>query len=385
VKHWQAELERRQQASLYRSRRVLDGPQGVNVTIDNKTYLSFCSNDYLGLANHPLVVEALQTGATRYGVGSGAAHLVTGHSTPHHLLEQELAEFTGRERALLFSTGYMANVGVISALAGRNDRIFADRLNHASLVDGALLSHAKLRRYRHSDTEQLRDWLQNDTANEPSTTLVVTDGIFSMDGDIAPLPKLNTLCTNSNAILMVDDAHGFGVLGEHGGGCCEHFSLHNDTVPVLVGTLGKALGTFGAFVAGSETLIEYLIQTARTYVYTTALPPAVAHATRTSLRLAREEPWRRDQLKQLVAYFRREAVHLPITLGDTQTPIQPLIVGDAQRAVTLAEQLKERGILIPAIRPPTVPNGSARLRITFSANHQLADVTRLLETLKELL
>ena len=382
------QLDRQKALNLYRTRRVLESPVGVIAVIDGQRYLSFCSNDYLGLANHPEVIQALQQGAADYGVGSGAAHLVTGHSRAHHALEEELAEFTHRPRALLFSTGYMANLGVVSALAQRSDTVYEDRLNHASLIDAALLSQARLRRYPHADLATLEKWLADDATEHK---WLVSDGVFSMDGDLAPLPQLAALANQYNATLIIDDAHGFGVLGKHGGGIAEHFAVSATQVPVLIGTLGKAFGTFGAFVAGSEELIETLIQHARSYIYTTALPPAIAQATRVSLRLVQTEDWRRVHLGALCARFRAGMGQLgftsmltPFSMG-VITPIQPLIVGDAAFALALSQALLKRGILISAIRPPTVPQGSARLRITFSANHSEAHIDTLLEALSELL
>jgi 8-amino-7-oxononanoate synthase len=374
-----ADLTRLRDSHLYRSRRVLGGPQGPRPVIDGRRMLAFCSNDYLGLANHPDVVAALKRGAEAYGAGSGAAHLVTGHSAAHHVLEEELADFLNRPRALLFSTGYMANLGVISALAGRGDQVLEDRLNHASLLDGALLSRARLRRYPHADAPTLVSMLDGGEAR-----IIATDGVFSMDGDIAPLPELAPAARDADAWLMVDDAHGLGVLGRDGRGSLDHFGLDLAQVPILVGTLGKAFGTFGAFVAGPEDLIETLIQRARSYVYTTAPPPAVAVATRTSLAIARREPWRRKHLASLVSRFRTGAAGLGLTLMDSPTPIQPLIVGTPARALAWSRRLEQSGILVSAIRPPTVPEGSARLRITFSAAHSEADVDRLLEALAAL-
>jgi len=374
-------LDRQRARSLYRGRQVGDGPQGIEVIMDGEALLSFCSNDYLGLAAHPEVVAALQDGARRYGAGSGASHLISGHSRAHHALEEELAAFVGRPRALLFSTGYMANLGVIAALMGRGDAVFEDRLNHASLVDGALLSRARLRRYPHGDSGTLASWL-HDTSD---TALIATDGVFSMDGDMAPLRELAGLARRHGAWLMVDDAHGLGVMGAGGGGSLEHYECSAQDVPILVGTLGKAFGTFGAFVAGSDELIEFLVQQARTYVYTTALPPAVAHATRTSLRLVREEHWRRSHLHAMIARLRAGLASFGLPLPGGDTPIQPLEVGGAERALALSRALREQGILIPAIRPPTVPEGRARLRITISAAHDRGHVDRLVEELGRLL
>ncbi len=376
---WLAErLAEIEALGLYRRRRVVERIHGAQALVEGRPVLNFCSNDYLGLADHPDVVAAFRRGADMYGVGSGASHWVTGHSPPHHALEEELADFTGRERALLFSTGYMANLGVIAALAGRGDWVFEDRLNHASLLDGGLLSGARLKRYAHADAEALRSLLAECPA---AVKLIASDGVFSMDGDLAPLPELSKLASQTNASLMIDDAHGLGVVGPTGRGVVEHFGLGVADVPVLVGTLGKAFGTFGAFVAGSEDLIEYLIQTCRPAIYTTALPPAVAEATRASLRLLIAETWRRDKLRLLIKRFRLGAAQLRLNLLASDTPIQPILVGDNHAAVQASQSLLAAGFLVSAIRPPTVPEGTARLRITLSAAHQESDVERLLEAL----
>ncbi len=381
MKSLQQELDRRRAEHLYRRRRVLGSPQGPLLQVDGVELLSFCSNDYLGLANHPEVIAAMQHGASKYGAGSGSAHLVSGHSTAHHALEEELAAFTGRSRALLYSTGYMANQGVITALLGRGDTIYQDRLNHASLIDGGLLSRAHLKRYAHNDMAALASQLDNHSGGE---ALVAVDGVFSMDGDLAPLPELAALCAGRDAWLLVDDAHGLGVLGSDGRGSVDHFGLGQTDVPVLMGTLGKAFGTFGAFVAGSEELIETLIQQSRSYIYTTALPPPVAEATRASLRLVQEESWRREQLQQLIRQFRAGAEQLGLLLMDSETAIQPLLAGSAERAISWSRALEEEGLLVTAIRPPTVPEGSARLRVTLSASHTAEQVDRLLDALGRL-
>ncbi len=378
MKDLAAQLVQYEQENLYRTRQVIDGPPGVEVSIAGEKLLSFCSNDYLGLANHPEVVAAFHRGLDEYGVGSGAAHLVTGHIREHHALEEELADFVQRPRALLFSTGYMANLGVMTALAGRGDRIFEDRLNHASLLDGARLSDARLVRYAHCDTEALGQSL---ASAPPGEYLVATDGVFSMDGDCAPLPELAAVAGQHAAWLLVDDAHGIGVTGPDGRGSVAAAGLGLAEVPVLMGTLGKAVGTFGAFVAGSDDLIETLIQRARTWIYTTAPPPALASATRAALRLVTREAWRREQLQQLVVRFRAGAEQLGLATGVSTTPIQPVIVGEPETALRLSEALHAAGILITAIRPPTVPEGTARLRITFSALHTEAQVDRLLDAL----
>jgi 8-amino-7-oxononanoate synthase len=377
----QPELERRRAAHLYRRRRVLDSAQGPLLQVDGEALLSFCSNDYLGLANHPQVVQALQRGAERYGAGSGSAHLVAGHSAAHHALEEELAAFTGRPRALLYSTGYMANQGVITALLGRGDSVYQDRLNHASLIDGGLLSRAELKRYPHNDLAALAGRMAYQRGGE---ALVAVDGVFSMDGDLAPLPELAALCREREAWLLVDDAHGLGVLGRDGRGSVDHFGLDDQAVPILMGTLGKAFGTFGAFVAGSEVLIETLIQQSRSYIYTTALPPAVAEATRASLRLVQEEGGRREQLRQLISRFREGGGQLGLDLMPSETAIQPILAGSAERALGWSRALQAQGMLVTAIRPPTVPQGSARLRVTLSASHSTDQVDRLLEALGRL-
>lgn len=377
-----ADLAERTAQDLRRRREVLESPQGAVVRRDGREWLNFCSNDYLGLANHPDVLGAFKRGVERWGVGGGASHLVCGHTRAHHALEEELAAFVGRERALLFSTGYMANLGVISALLGRGDRVLEDRLNHASLVDGGRLSGARFSRYAHADPAALSAKLSGGAAGR---TLVVSDGVFSMDGDVAPLPALVQATRVGGAWLMVDDAHGLGVLGASGAGVLAHFGLNQDEVPVLVGTLGKAFGTFGAFAAGCEALIETLIQQARTYLYTTSLPPAVAEATRVSLRLVREDGWRREKLRALVTRFRVGAEALGLTVMPSTTPIQPLWVGSNAAALRMSAKLAERGVWVTAIRPPSVPTGTARLRITLSAAHEELHVDRLLEALEEVI
>lgn len=374
-----ARLAERRAADLYRQRPLLQSPQGPNVVVDGQPLLAFCSNDYLGLANHPEVIAAWQAGAERWGVGGGASHLVIGHSTPHHQVEEALAELTGRPRALLFSTGYMANLGAITALVGQGDTVLQDRLNHASLLDGGLLSGARFKRYLHNDAVSLANRLGKACGN----TLVVTDGVFSMDGDLADLPALAEVARARGAWLMVDDAHGLGTLGAQGGGVVEHFGLDIDDVPVLIGTLGKACGTAGAFVAGSDDLIEALVQFARPYIYTTSQPPALACATLKSLELLRRETWRREHLAGLIRQFREGAAQIGLQLMDSPTPIQPILIGDSAQALRLSQMLRERGLLVTAIRPPTVPAGSARLRVTLSAAHSEAQVQLLLNALAD--
>ncbi|WP_257111308.1 8-amino-7-oxononanoate synthase [Pseudomonas ficuserectae] len=372
-------LDARRAEHLYRQRPLLQSPQGPQVVVDGQPLLAFCNNNYMGLANHPEVIAAWQAGAERWGVGGGASHLVIGHSMPHHELEEALAELTGRPRALLFSNGYMANLGAVTALVGQGDTVLEDRLNHASLLDAGLLSGARFSRYLHNDVTSLTSRLEKSVGD----TLVVTDGVFSMDGDIADLPALAQAAKAKGAWLMVDDAHGFGPLGANGAGIVEHFGLSMEDVPVLVGTLGKSFGTSGAFVAGSEELIETLIQFARPYIYTTSQPPALACATLKSLQLLRTEHWRREHLASLIQQFRQGAEQIGLQLMDSFTPIQPIMIGDAGRALRLSQLLRERGLLVTAIRPPTVPAGSARLRVTLSAAHSKADVQLLLEALEQ--
>lgn len=372
-------LQHRREQHLYRSRRVVTKTNGHQVTINNKTLLSFCSNDYLGLSQHPEIRKALQDGVNQYGVGSGAAHLISGHSNAHHQLEEELADFVERPRALLFSTGYMANLGSVQALIGKSDAIFEDRLNHASLIDAGLDSGARFHRYPHCDIDSLNSLLSKSKANKK---LVVTDGVFSMDGDLAPLKQLANCARQYKAWLMVDDAHGIGVMGKQGRGTINHFQLGTNDAPVLMATCGKAMGTFGAFVAGDQDLIEYLIQEARTYIYTTAFPPALAQATRKSIAIIKQDDWRREKLAELVNQFRKGASQLGLKLTDSTTPIQPVILGDNKKTLNASQLLYDNGILVTAIRPPTVPANGARLRITFSAQHEPADIDLLLSHLE---
>ncbi len=347
--------------------------------------VNFCSNDYLGLARDPEVVAAMAEAAQRYGAGAGASHLVSGHGAEHEALERELAEFTGRARALVFSTGYMANLGVLGALAGRDDLLLGDELNHASLIDAArLVRSTHLQRYAHGDAAAARAALAAYDAHDAHAAgaFVITDGVFSMDGDLAPLPALADAARAHGAWLVVDDAHGFGVVGATGGGCCEHFGLDARDVPVLIGTFGKALGTFGAFVAGDDDIIELLLQRARTYIYTTALPPPVAAATRRALRIVREEPWRREILQARIAEFRAGAAKRGLAVTPSTTPIQPLILGSPAAALEASRRLAAAGHRVTAIRPPTVPEGTARLRITLSAAHTAQQVESLLAALE---
>ena len=368
---------------LKRRRRTVSrgAEETADIRLDGRPCIDFCSNDYLGLAAHPQVVEAFIGAARIHGVGARASHLVSGHQAEHEALERELAAYTGRDRAIVFSTGYMANLGLARALAGRDDAVYGDELNHASLIDGGRLSGAALHRYAHAEAAALERQL---AAQESGTALVLTDGVFSMDGDLAPLPALATACAKHGAFLAVDDAHGLGVIGATGRGILEHFGLSPAQVPALVGTFGKAFGTFGAFVAGSEDLIETLIQRARTYIYTTALPPAVAAATRAALAVSISEPWRRERVLALTRRFRELALAAGIRLAASETPIQPILLGSADAAVKASDAILERGFFVAAIRPPTVPADTSRLRVTLSAAHRDEDVEGLVAALAEL-
>lgn len=376
----QKELDTRAAQGLLRRRRTLESPQAPHVVVDGKRYLSFCSNDYLGLANYPRLVAALQQAVLQHGVGAGAAHLVSGHSDAHHALEERLAAFIGKPAALLFSTGYMANLGAVQALVGKGDTVFADKLNHASLNDAMLLSRAVVKRYRHNDMAHLAQLLEN---TDGGRKLVITDAVFSMDGDLAPLPEMLALCDRHDAWLLVDDAHGFGVLGEQGRGSLAHFGIASPRI-LYMGTLGKAAGVFGAFVAAEQVVIDTLVNHARSYVYTTATPPALSAALLESLDLIEQGDALRSHLHHLVAKLRAGLADLPWRLMPSDTAIQPLLVGDNTQALQLSEGLRVRGIWVAAIRPPTVPEGTARLRITLSAAHTEADVERLIGALHEL-
>jgi 8-amino-7-oxononanoate synthase len=374
------QLRTRENAGLHRRRLTLENSQHTHVSIAGREYLAFCSNDYLGLANHPQLIEAACDGARQYGVGAGASHLISGHSSAHHALENALARFTGFPRALLFSTGYMANAGMVTALIDRGDAVFADKLNHASLNDAVLCSRVKLIRYPHLDLAALERRL---AVSQARRKLVMTDAVFSMDGDIAPVAGLLALCDKYDAWLLLDDAHGFGVLGRQGRGVASHFKLSSPRI-IYMATLGKAAGVFGAFVAAQTEVIETLIQSARSYIYTTATPPLLAHALLQSLTLIEQEEWRRERLSQLIVQLRQGLQSLRWKLLPSATTIQPLIIGRNDEALQLSEALRERGILVPAIRPPTVPQGTARLRISLSAAHSVADVERLVAVLREL-
>ncbi len=380
----QEELAALKAAGLYRKRRISHSAPGADMVIDEHKVINFCSNDYLGLANSPEINYSFRNALQRWGNGSGAAHLISGHSSAHHALEEELAAFTGRERALLFSTGYMANQGIATALLGRGDAIFEDRLNHASLLDAGIVCGARFSRYQHADVNDLEQQLiKQQHKRQNARRLVMTDAVFSMDGDIAPLSKLATVCQQQAAWLMVDDAHGIGVLGERGQGSLALDNLSPQDVPILMGTLGKAFGTFGAFVAGDEALIEMLIQKARSYIYTTALPAAIAEATRTSLQIVQRENWRREYLQQLITQFQQFARQLGLPVLPSTTPIQAIHIGDSKTASAISETLLKKGVFVSAIRPPTVPADTARLRVTLSSMHSEKHLQILMQALEE--
>lgn len=368
---------------MYRKRLAIGSTQGPVVMVNDRELLNFSSNDYLGLAAHPELLLTFKRGVDLYGLGAGSSQLVCGHSTAHAQLEERLARITGRERSLVFSSGYLANLAVVTTLLDQKGFIIEDRLVHASLIDAARLSRARIHRFPHSDTAAADQILSK--IDGLARKLVVTDSVFSMDGDIAPVENLARICHAHDAMLMVDDAHGLGVLGPRGGGILDHLGLDSKAVPVLMGTFGKALGAFGAFVSGDEALIEMLIQKARSYIYTTALPPAIAHTVIHALDLVTSESWRRVQLFQRVSQFQAGCRQRGIRITDSVTPIQPLVIGEARRAVGVSEQLYAKGILVPAIRPPTVPAGTSRLRISLTAGHTEEQVNYLLDTLAEAL
>ena len=374
-----ADLVALETRGLRRQRRLLESPQSARVTVDGRDYVAFCSNDYLGLAADPRLIAAACEGARADGVGAGASHLILGHTASHHRLEAALARFVQLPRALLFSTGYMANIGAVTALVGRHDDIFADKLNHTSLNDAAQLSRANFRRYAHGDLDALERLL---AASGARRKLVVTDAVFSMDGDIAPVPQLLELCERFDAWLLLDDAHGFGVLGEAGAGVLRHFQVASPRI-IYMATLGKAAGVAGAFVAGTPELIETLIQGARTYIYTTATPPLLAHALLASLDIIARENGRRETLARLIEQLKAGIEGLRWPLMPSATAIQPLVIGGNSEVMRVSAGLAERGVLVPAIRPPTVPAGTARLRISLSAAHTEDDVSRLIDALRQ--
>ena len=379
MKDLATELDTLKEKNLFRSRKLLSTAQQIEPVINGQKVLSFCSNDYLGLANHPKLVESFMQATTKYGVGAGASHLITGHHVCHAKLEEELAEFLGCEKVLLFSTGYMANLGVVTTLGSRNSIIFADKLNHASLNDAAIQSRAKLKRYEHLNTKQLEELIVD---SEINNKLILTDGVFSMDGTVTPVSKLQSISNKYRATLIIDDAHGIGVLGKLGKGSTEDKLINEN---ILIGTLGKAFGTFGAFVAAKQEIIEWIIQRAHSYIYTTALPPAIAEATRTSLQLIKTESWRRENLLKLTEYFRESCKQKNIPLSSSNTPIQPIIIGKNKDALKVSEELLKSGILVPTIRPPTVPQNTARLRVSLCTFHTKEHIDQLTLALEQLL
>jgi 8-amino-7-oxononanoate synthase len=375
----QKELEQRKANGLLRQRRLLDSPQAEHIVANQKPYLSFCSNDYLGLANRPELIAAMQKAAGDSGVGSGASNLITGHHRYHDLLEKRLAKFVNMPAALLFSTGYMANIGVLGALTGRGDAIFADKLNHACLNDGAYFSYADFHRYPHNDVQALEKLLQ---ASQAKHKLIAADAVFSMDGDIAPIPEYLALCEKYDAYLYLDDAHGFGVLGEHGQGSLNHFNIKSPRI-IVMATLGKAAGVAGAFVAGEQVVIDYLIQKAKSYVYSTPAPPALSATLSASVELIEQGDDLRANLYALIAYLKQNLRLKKWKLLESDTAIQPLIIGGNEESLAVSEYLQAQGILVPAIRPPTVPTGTARLRISLSAAHSLDDVKQLVAAIHQ--
>jgi len=381
-------LDERRQCNLYRELKTLDSAPGPRAVVDGRELLTFSSNDYLGLATHPDVIAAQRDGAG-LGAGATASHLVNGHLNIHQQLQDTIAHVTGREAALVFSSGYMANVGAICALVGRGDNIISDRLNHASLIDGARLCGAASLRFAHNDLESLERQLQR-AAQNGGNTLVAVDGVYSMDGDLAPLAQMAALCREYGAWLMVDEAHGFGTMGGVVGrealplaGSIAAAGLGQDAVPVMMGTLGKAAGNAGAFVAGPRELIDYLVQFARPYIYTTGMPPAVAAGALAAIEVMQREPERRERLSRNIGFFRARAAELALPLAESASAIQPLMLGCETTVMTVAAELQQRGFLVGAIRPPTVPAGTARLRITLSANHSEAQIDQLLAALTE--
>jgi 8-amino-7-oxononanoate synthase len=370
---------KKQQA--FRHRRTLQGPQKTQVTVDGKQFISFCSNDYLGLANDPRVKQAAKDAIDKYGVGSGASQLISGYSDLHSKLETQLAEFFGFEKAVLFSSGYLANLGVLSTFSNSKTLILEDRLNHASLIDAAGLAKASLKRYRHCDITHANNILDK---YGPESLLLVSDGVFSMEGAVAPLKDLVKLKNNYNGMLIIDDAHGIGVLGDAGKGSIEHSEVRPDDIDILVGTFGKAFGTSGAFVCGNKSAIEYLIQKARSLIYTTAPAPALAAASSKSLDIIISEPQRRARLHDNISYLRKQLKDSSLKLEDSISSIQSIILGGNEIALKFSQELERRGLLVVAIRPPTVPANTARLRITLSSEHTHDQLDKLSSALAEI-
>ncbi len=378
---YNAHLSELAQADQLRVRRIVDGPQDASMVVDGRRVLNYASNDYLGLANHPKVVEAAMRALKRYGLGAASSHMVSGHMRAHHELEENLADYLSLPKALLFSSGYAANIGILTSLAGRGDTIYADKLNHACLNDGALLSRANFKRYPHADLAKLDRLLA--ATPEGGRKLIVTDAVFSMDGDIAPVPELLALAERYDALLMLDDAHGFGVLGYRGKGVLEHFNVKSERI-VYMATLGKAAGGYGAFVAGHEDIVEWILQSARSYIFTTATPPAIAAAMQASLTIMREERERLTHLRTLIDFFGDSMKLQYAKTPYSQTAIQPIIIGGNADTLAFAENLRDRHMFVPAIRPPTVPIGTARLRVSLNANHTAEDLLDLITAITDL-
>lgn len=374
----QSEHDDRKRNRLWRARPMIGSPQGRTLEIDGQTYLNFCSNDYLGLANDARVNSVVAEAVLTAGTGSGASHLVCGHSSQHHELELQLASFVDAEKAVVFSTGYMANLAIPQTFLKRGDLVLQDKLNHASLIDAGRYCEATMKRYPHSDVERVDTLLSKLDADKK---MVITDGVFSMDGDSAEIERLQTITSRHGAVLVVDDAHGFGVLGETGAGSLEAAEIRPSQNVLMVGTFGKSVGGMGAFVAGDACYIESLVQHARSYIYTTALPPGVVAGVSESVRIIKEEPQRRLDLIRNISHFRNWICELGLPLSDSRSPIQPLVLGSASAALKASQILREQGIWVTAIRPPTVPTGSARLRITLTSKHRLEDIDQLVSVL----
>ena len=380
MKYISDELRKIKESGLYRELNIVEGAQGTHLKIKGKTCLSFCSNNYLGLANNPLVIKAVEDAVAKYGWGAGASRLVSGNMRMHEALEGEISRFKEKEASIVFPTGYMANIGTISSLVSKGDLIICDKLNHASIIDGCRLSGAEFRVYPHCEMEKLENILKKST--KYSRKLIVTDTVFSMDGDIAPLPDIVRIAHKYKAMVMVDEAHGTGVFGKRGGGVVEHFNL-SKKIDIVMGTLSKAVGSLGGYVSGDEDLINFLRNKARPFMYTTALPPAVCAASIAGIKLIQKNPLLRKSLWNNVRYLKKELDLLNFNLIPSESPIIPILIGDAKKAVDVSKLLYKKGILIPAIRPPTVPTRSSRLRMTVMSTHTRKDLERLLEVLSD--
>lgn len=375
-------LQQRQEDGLYRQSQVTENKQGRYISVAGKHYLNFSSNDYLGLASDPTLICAWQEGAERYGVGSGGSYLVTGYNQAHHELTDQLKAWLGVEALALFSSGYSANQAIIKLLLDKNAFLLQDKLNHASLMEAGSLSPCKMLRFKHNDTTHLETLLQK---HDNPNCLVISEGVFSMDGDKAPIKALHSQSCKHNSWLMVDDAHGLGVLGDKGQGSVVNAGLKNSDLQIYMATFGKALGVGGAFVAGSQDFIDYLTNFSKPYIYTTGLPPAMAYTISQAAKMAEKEQWRRDKLFELITLFRKLATQNNIVLCDSQTAIQPLVIGDSKRTLQIANKLKSLGFWVTAIRPPTVPQNTARLRITLTTNHEAQDIKQIVNAIAMIL